>query len=117
MRWCCTKRPENSAAASLRPPALSFKDGFRRYFDYTVRKTNECGARIVLGWTVDEKTVRAEAPDALVIATGALPILPPVKGMDGPNVVGCFGSETGEKRRPDKRSSSAAPGSPAPNAP
>ena len=29
--------------------ALSFKDGFRRYLEYTVRKTNESGARIILG--------------------------------------------------------------------
>ena len=51
--------------------ALSFKEGFRRYFEYAVRKTHECGAKIVLGTRADEDTVRAESPDVLIIAVGA----------------------------------------------
>jgi len=66
--------------------SLSFKDGFRRYFEYTVRKTNECGARIELCKTADADTVRAEAPDVLIIAVGARPVVPLIKGVDGPNI-------------------------------
>ena len=62
--------------------ALHFKDGFRKYLEYTVRKTNECGARIVLGKTADAEAIRAEAPDTLIIATGAKLIVPPIKGID-----------------------------------
>ena len=63
--------------------AMSLKEGFRRYFEYTVRKTNESGARIVLGKEADADTVKAEAPDALIIAVGAKPIVPGIKGIDG----------------------------------
>ncbi len=66
--------------------ALSFKDGFRKFFEYTVRKTNECGARIVLGMEACAETIRAEAPDALVIAAGAKLIVPPIKGIGGQKV-------------------------------
>ncbi len=62
--------------------ALSFKDGFRSYLEYTVRKTNESGAKIILGKKADEETIRSEAPDALVIAMGARLIVPPIKGIE-----------------------------------
>jgi len=68
--------------------ALSFKDGFRRYIEYIIRKTGETGAKIVLGKNVDVETIKAEAPDALVIAVGGKTILPPINGIDGPNVRG-----------------------------
>ncbi len=76
--------------------ALSYKDGFRRYFDYTVRKTNMCGAKIVLGKEVDAAAIKAESPDALILAVGAKPIVPPIKGIDGDNVVGVVEVDRGE---------------------
>jgi thioredoxin reductase len=76
--------------------ALPFKDGFRRYLEYTVRKTSECGAKLVLGKEADAAAVKAEAPDALVIAAGAKPILPPIRGIDGPNVKGVSEVDRGE---------------------
>ena len=66
--------------------ALSLKAGFRRYYEYTVRKTIESGARIVLGTEVTADTIRAASPDVLIIATGAKAITPDIKGIDGPNV-------------------------------
>jgi 2,4-dienoyl-CoA reductase-like NADH-dependent reductase (Old Yellow Enzyme family)/thioredoxin reductase len=78
--------------------ALPLKDGFRRYFDYTVRKTNECGAKIVLGTRADAETVRAEAPDALIIAVGAKDIIPPIPGIDGSNVVGVSEADRGDAK-------------------
>ena len=76
--------------------ALSFKHGFRRYFEYTVRKTHESGAKIVLGKTADAETIKAEAPDALVIAVGAEPIVPNIKGIDGANVRDVSAVDRGE---------------------
>lgn len=63
------------------------KEGFRRYKDYAVRKTMECGAQIHLGTMATAETVKAEAPDALIIAAGAEELRPPIKGIDGSNVV------------------------------
>ena len=76
--------------------ALSFKDGFRRYLEYTIRKTNESGARIVLGTEVHADVIRAEAPDALVIATGAKLIVPSIKGVDGAYVKSVSEIDRGE---------------------
>ena len=82
--------------------SMSIKEGFRRYFEYTVRKTNESGAKIVLGKAADAGTVKAEAPDALVIAVGGNPIIPDIKGVDSPIVkdvsaVDRGDAETGKK--------------------
>ena len=76
--------------------SLIFKTGFRRYFDYIVRKTAESGAKIVLGSEVNADVIRAEAPDALVIAVGAKPIMPDIKGINGPNVVDVSSVDRGE---------------------
>ena len=82
--------------------ALPFKDGFRRFLEYTVRKTNECGARIIPGKAADRETVKAEAPDVLIIATGAKLIVPPIKGIDGPNVSNVCEIDRGEAKTGQK---------------
>ena len=76
--------------------ALSFKDGFRRYLEYTVRKTDACGAKIVLNTEADAAAIKAEAPDALILAAGAKPIVPPIKGIGGPNVKSVSEIDRGE---------------------
>jgi 2,4-dienoyl-CoA reductase (NADPH2) len=40
-----------------------------------------------LGRAVDESLIDAEAPDAVIVATGAIPIAPPIPGADQPHVV------------------------------
>ncbi|MCL1834867.1 MAG: NAD(P)/FAD-dependent oxidoreductase [Oscillospiraceae bacterium] len=76
--------------------SLSFKAGFRRYFEYTVRKTIESGARIVTGVEVNADTVKIESPDALVIAVGAKPVMPGIKGSGGPGVVDVSAVDRGD---------------------
>ncbi|MCL2201898.1 MAG: NAD(P)/FAD-dependent oxidoreductase [Oscillospiraceae bacterium] len=66
--------------------ALSFKEGFRAYKEFQINKTINSGAKIILGKKVDAQTIKTEAPDALIIAVGAKPLLPPIKGISGPNV-------------------------------
>jgi 2,4-dienoyl-CoA reductase (NADPH2) len=43
--------------------------------------------RVLLNQTVDESFIVNEKPDAVILATGALPIKPPVSGADLPHVV------------------------------
>ena len=45
------------------------------------------GIRVVYNTEVDEALIDAEAPDAIVLATGAGPITPPIAGVDRPHVV------------------------------
>ena len=42
---------------------------------------------VKMGVEVTEEMIRDEKPDAVIIATGAKPLTPPIKGMDGSNVV------------------------------
>ncbi|HSM92980.1 MAG TPA: FAD-dependent oxidoreductase [Anaeromyxobacteraceae bacterium] len=45
------------------------------------------GVRVVLRRAVDDRVLRQEGPGALVIATGGLPLAPPIPGADLPHVV------------------------------
>jgi 2,4-dienoyl-CoA reductase (NADPH2) len=45
------------------------------------------GIRVVLNQTVDAALIEKESPDAVILATGAVPITPPIPGTDRPNVV------------------------------
>jgi 2,4-dienoyl-CoA reductase-like NADH-dependent reductase (Old Yellow Enzyme family)/thioredoxin reductase len=66
--------------------ALPLKEGFRRYFEYAVRKTNESGAKIILGTEVTPELIKSEDPDVLIIACGAKDIIPPIPGIDGEDI-------------------------------
>ena len=76
--------------------ALSFKDGFRRYYKYAVRKTMECGAKIRLETKADAKAIKKEEPDVLIIAAGAKPVLPKIEGVGLEHVRGVAEVDRGD---------------------
>jgi 2,4-dienoyl-CoA reductase (NADPH2) len=45
------------------------------------------GIRVVLNQDVDAELLERESPDAVILATGAVPLTFPIPGADGPNVV------------------------------
>ena len=63
------------------------KTSVLRFRDYQARILSELGVDIHTGVEVDDEAVRAEMPDVLVVATGAEPLIPPIPGIEGPNVV------------------------------
>ena len=45
------------------------------------------GIPVVLNKAVDAELIAKEKPDVVILATGAQPLIPPIPGIDGPNVV------------------------------
>ena len=67
--------------------AISFKKdlyGLIKSLEVQMRKA---GVEIRLNTEVTQELVEREAPDVLVLAVGAAPIVPPIPGMDSPKVV------------------------------
>lgn len=58
--------------------------------DFVRWQTNECkklGIQITYGTEVTVGQMQAEKPDTVILATGAVPAKPPIKGVDLPHVV------------------------------
>ena len=66
--------------------ALEFKQDLRNYLNWMVAQTEKCGAQIVKNTEVTADMLNAEEIDELIIAVGATPIIPKVKGIDNANV-------------------------------
>ncbi|MBR4162875.1 MAG: FAD-dependent oxidoreductase, partial [Solobacterium sp.] len=45
------------------------------------------GVKILMNTEVTEETIKEFSPEAIIIATGSKPLMPPIKGIDSPNVV------------------------------
>jgi 2,4-dienoyl-CoA reductase (NADPH2) len=45
------------------------------------------GIKIILGQKVDQALIQQENPDAVILATGAIPTTPPIEGVNAPYVV------------------------------
>jgi len=63
------------------------KGGFKTTFDYLHRGLEKSGANIILNKEVTVELVQKEKPDAVVLATGATPLILNVPGVNGKNVV------------------------------
>lgn len=74
---------------------LSFKADMRRYWDWDVRTTMNCGADIRLGTEATPELVMAEHPDVIFIATGSVPMKPPIEGIDNDKVKGILDVDNG----------------------
>lgn len=81
---------------------LEFKKDLRNYLDWIVAQTLKCGAEIKLNTEATEELIKAENPDALIIAVGATPLIPQIPGIDKSFVhwsgdVDCGRVEVGQK--------------------
>ena len=79
---------ENALGGQLRlacvPPG---KGEVRLLTAHLSGQLKKAGVNIHLGTPVDEKVIDEEAPDAMVLAAGAIPWRPCIEGIDGANVV------------------------------
>lgn len=65
---------------------LEFKKDLRNYLDWIVAQTLKSTATIKLNTEATEEAIKAENPDALIIAVGATPLIPNISGIDKSHV-------------------------------
>ncbi len=82
--------------------ALPFKDDFKRYAEWVVSETLNCGVKVNLNTEVTAELIKKEMPDAVIIAVGGTPLIPPILGIDGNNVVWAGDVDTGRSKTGQK---------------
>jgi pyruvate/2-oxoglutarate dehydrogenase complex dihydrolipoamide dehydrogenase (E3) component len=66
---------------------MPHKETYRNLTRQLTNGLKAANVKVVLNKKVDVELVKSERPDAVLVATGALPIVPDVVGASGPNVV------------------------------
>jgi len=64
-----------------------FKKRIRELIDWYGVQLEKLGVKVVLGTEMTADDPLLEAADRIIIATGSEPIMPPIKGIDGVNVI------------------------------
>ncbi len=78
------------------------KDRFGEILRYLLHRTEALGVEIRLNTTAAAESILREKPDAVILATGARPIIPEIPGMKGPNILTAWDILQG-KIKPGKR--------------
>jgi len=63
------------------------REEFRNIPRYFGRQLNKLGVKVMLGREVSPELISQERPDAVVVATGAEPVIPDIPGATGDNVI------------------------------
>jgi len=73
---------------NLLPAGASyFKEDISRFREVLINRVNRAGVKVLLNTEVTPDFVDLIRPEALIVAIGANELRPPIKGLDGPNVV------------------------------
>ena len=70
--------------------APDFKVDMRRYKEHLIAQVYKSGVQVVFGKTADEKSIDEFAPDAVILAHGAVAARPPITGIGNANVVTAY---------------------------
>jgi 2,4-dienoyl-CoA reductase-like NADH-dependent reductase (Old Yellow Enzyme family)/thioredoxin reductase len=63
------------------------KEELQNILSYYTTQLRNLKVRVELNETVDERTIINEVPDAMILATGAVPLIPDISGVNSSNVV------------------------------
>ena len=67
-----------------------YKEDIRLYLRYLVGQLQKSGADICMNTAATPELVRELKPDALFVAVGSLPVIPPIEGIHNKNVMGFY---------------------------
>jgi 2,4-dienoyl-CoA reductase-like NADH-dependent reductase (Old Yellow Enzyme family)/thioredoxin reductase len=85
------EKNEKLGGSLIMASAAPFKADMKAYLDWTIRTTmNTPHLTVKLSTEATRERIKAEKPDALIIALGSAPIIPKIPGVDRENVV-CAG--------------------------
>ena len=73
-----------------------YKQTLKPLLDYLVRQAYAVGAKIELGKEATPESVRQMGPEAVIVATGASPIVPDIPGIGGGRVISALAVLGGE---------------------
>ena len=62
------------------------KEDLHRFKEYLVRSVERSAVRVLLNTAVDASFVEAGRYDAVIVASGSSPLVPPIPGLDDPSV-------------------------------
>lgn len=65
----------------------AFKKDLEKFLDYQIHMMEKLGVQVRLGVTATAELVAAMEPDAVLAAVGADPVVPPIPGVEGSNVI------------------------------
>jgi 2,4-dienoyl-CoA reductase-like NADH-dependent reductase (Old Yellow Enzyme family)/thioredoxin reductase len=70
-----------------------FKKDITDFCNVLIERVKKAGVKVVFNMQADENYVKDFAPDALFVAIGSSELVPPIKGIDLPNVVMAIDAE------------------------
>ncbi len=83
--------------------ANSMKTDMKDYLNWSIGQTvKNKGITVKLGIKATPQLVENEQPDAVIVAVGSNPLLPPIPGLEGKNCVWAGDVETGEAKTGEK---------------
>ncbi len=65
----------------------AFKWPVKRYLEWLIRQVEKSGAEILLNTEASPELLQAQGFDAVIAAVGGKPVIPPIPGVDGANVL------------------------------
>lgn len=79
----CSDKLGGKVHVADKPP---FKFEMEHVIKNLSHEAEKCGVKVKLGTCADKAAVMAEKPDAVIVATGAIPAKPPIPGLEQNNV-------------------------------